>query len=179
MRRVLSLAAIVLVSLALVAAGCGGDDGTETSSPTEWAEAFCGATNTWLDELQRIGSDLTSSPTAEGLEQAAEELDTATDAYVDEVEGLGGPDTEGGDEIEEATQEFTDAVDEQKAEVDEAVEDASDATGVAGALAAVGGAVQALGGALQTLLQTIENADVSGELETAFEDAEACSEIGQ
>lgn len=180
MRRVLTVALVLVVtSLALVSTGCMGDDSSETSSPTEWADALCTAISTWTNELQQIGTDITSSPTTETLEQAADDLDTATTAFVDEIEGLGGPDTEGGDEIEESVQEFADTAEEEKAEVQEAVDDAEGATGIAGAIGVAGGSIQAMGGALQTMLQTFEDADVGGELEAAFEEAESCRQLGE
>ena len=180
MRRVPTAALVLVVaSLALVSTGCGGDDSSETASTTEWADALCAAITTWTNELQQIGTDITSSPTAETLEQGAEDLDTATTAFVDEVEGLGGPETEGGDDIEEAVQQFADTAEEEKAEVQEAVDDAEGATGIAGALGVAGGSIQAMGGALQTMLQALEDADGGGELETAFEQAASCQQLGQ
>ena len=180
MRRIASIALVLVVaSLALVSTGCGGDDGTETSDPTEWANAFCTAVQTWGNEVQRIGSDITSSPTTETLQQAADDLGTATDEFVDELEGLGAPDTEGGDEVEAAIEEFTDTAETEKAELQEAVEDAEDTTGVAAALGVAGSSLQAMSGALQSMLQAFEDADTGQELETAFDEAEACGQIGE
>jgi hypothetical protein len=115
----------------------------------------------------------------ENLEQAADDLGASTTAFVDELEGLGAPDTEGGDEIEEAVQEFADTAEEESAEVQEAVEDAEGTTGLAAALGVAGGSIQAMGGALQTMLEALEDADVGGELEAAFEEAESCQQLGQ
>jgi hypothetical protein len=183
MRRVLTVALVLVVtSLALVSSGCMGDDSSETSSPTEWADALCAAVSTWTNELQQIGTEITSSPTNEALQQAAADLDTATTAFVDDVQGLGGPGTEGGDEIEDAIQVFADTAEEEKAEVQEAVDDIDDAegaTGIAGALGVAGASIQAMGGALQTMLQTFEGADAGGELEAAFEEAESCRQLGE
>jgi hypothetical protein len=169
--------AMVVIALALVSAGCMGDD-SETSSTAEWATAFCTAISSWTDEAQQVGDAVRSSPSADSLEQAAEDLSTATDEFVDEVQSLGAPDTESGDEIEEAIADFDETVQNEKAEVEEAVDDAEDAADLAGALTVVGSSLQAMGTSLQELFQAFENADVGGELETAFEESAACEEIG-
>jgi hypothetical protein len=179
MRRLLTAAlVVVLASFALVSAGCMGDDGNEASSTAEWADAFCTAINGWTDEIERVGSQLSSSLSADSLEQAADDLSTATDDLVEEVEELGPPETESGEEIEEAIKGFADAAETEKAEVEEAVEDASGATGIAAALGAAGSSLQTMAAALQTMFQAFEDADAGGELETAFEDSAACDEIG-
>lgn len=178
MRRAVTTGLVVLVaSLALVSAGCGGDDEPEASTAAEWAESFCTAITSWTDELQEIQESATSSLSAESIEQAAEDVETATDEFVEEVRALGGPDTESGQEIEDAVQEFTDTAEAEKEEVLEAVDDVSDASDVAGALSVVGSSLQSMATALQSMFDAFEDADVGGELETAFEDTPACTEL--
>jgi methyl-accepting chemotaxis protein len=172
-----TLAATVVVALALVAAGCGGEDEPETASTAVWAEGFCTAVTDWTDEIERIAGDAASSLSEESLREAADGVSTATDTFVEELQDLGAPDTESGQEIEDATQELTDAVEAEKADVEEAVEGASDTTEIAAALAVVGSSLQTLATALQSTLQAIEDADVSGELQTALEDSPACENL--
>ena len=45
---------VLLASLALVAAGCGGDDEPTAAPVDEWADGFCTAISTWTDELEQI-----------------------------------------------------------------------------------------------------------------------------
>jgi len=169
--------AIAVTALALVSAGCMGDD-SESSSTAEWANAFCTAVTTWTDEVQQVGEALSSSPSVDSLEQAGEDLSTATDEFVAEIQSLGAPDTESGEQIEEAIADFDETVQREREEVEEAVDDAEGATGLTTALGAVGGSLQAMAASLQETFQAFENADVGGELETAFEESPACEEIG-
>ena len=50
--------AVATAALALVAAGCGGDDEESASSADAWAEEFCGTVQSWVDELELITEDL-------------------------------------------------------------------------------------------------------------------------
>ena len=86
----------MVVALALVATGCAGDDESETSATTEWASDFCTSTLAWSDELERIGEDVSdlTSLSSDTIRDAGEEARTATETYVDEIRGLGGPDTD-------------------------------------------------------------------------------------
>ena len=45
---------IVVLALAGMAAGCGGDDESEADPTAAWASDFCTAVTTWKDELQSI-----------------------------------------------------------------------------------------------------------------------------
>ena len=174
-RAVMTGLTFLVASLALVSTGCGGDDEPEASTAAEWAESLCTAITTWTDEMQEIQEAVT--PSAESIEQAADDVETATDDFIEEVRGLGAPETESGQAIEDAVQEFTDTAEAEKAEVLEAVDDVEDATDVASALSVVGTSLQAMATALQSMFEAFENEDVGGELETAFEETPACTEL--
>jgi gas vesicle protein len=170
----------LLTVCVLVAAGCGGDDeSSTTSAPEAWAQSFCTAVTTWTDELQTIGGDLRdpSNLNEDGLQEAASSVSSATDAFVDDIKALGAPDTESGEEIRDSVQSLADTVDDEKATIEQAAEDVSGVADLAGAVSTVGSALSAMASAFQSTLDTIENADADGELESAFESAEACSDL--
>jgi hypothetical protein len=175
--------AAVLVCIALlaaVAAGCGGDDEASAESTAAWADGFCTAVQSWTDELERIGEDLgdVSSLSGDAIRDAAEQADSATDEFIQELRDLGAPDTESGDVIESEIDELSDAVEDEREKLREAAEDAeSGLTETAAAIATLGSSITVLGTALQETLQAIEDADAGGELETAFEESEACDSL--
>jgi hypothetical protein len=179
MRGSLALAALVLGVLALVAAGCGGGDDEELSQTEQWASGFCTSVTTWTDSLSEVGDSLSdaSSLSADALNDAEEDLSAATETFVDEVRGLGSPGTEAGDEVESSLEALGETLDTETAKIQEAVEDASGLTGLASAISAVGTSLTAMGTAFQTALGAIEDADVEGELEAAFESTPACDEL--
>jgi hypothetical protein len=175
--KLLALAACV-ASLGLVAAGCGGDD-SSASSTDEWAEEFCTIVQDWGDELERIGGDLgdPSSLTGDAIRDAGEEADAATDDFVESLRDLGAPDTESGNAVEEELEELADTVEAEREEIREVVDDAEGLGGVGEALGTIGASIGEMGTALQQTLQTLDDADASGELETALENAESCDEL--
>jgi methyl-accepting chemotaxis protein len=176
-RHALAAFAVVLAALVLVAAGCGDDDGEETTSAATWAEDFCTTVQDWRDEIDRIVDGLSVSSSSDDLEEAGNEAADATDAFVEELRDLGGPETESSQAVEDSIEELSDTVDAEKAEIEEAVDDAEGLTGATGALAEIGRSVAAMATALQTALRTVEDADASGELETAFDESPACDEL--
>ena len=78
-----SALAAVVASLALVAAGCGGDDSSEASATDQWAEDFCAAITTWTNSLRESTDDLRSlsSLSSDDFEQAGEDIRTATETF--------------------------------------------------------------------------------------------------
>ncbi len=178
MTRAVTIGFVVLVAfLALVSTGCGGDDEPEATATEEWANSLCTTITSWKDELERIGDDVTSSPSTEGLEQAADDVRTATDDFVEELRDLGGPDTESGDAIEDAVQEFADTAEAEKAKVEEVVDDISGLGDITSALSAVSGSLQTMATALDTLFDTFDAEDPGGEVQTAVEQSPACDEL--
>jgi hypothetical protein len=176
MRLAVALALLVL-SLG-VAAGCASDD-PATDATAAWADSFCTATVEWTSELERIADNLSNLTdlSSASIEEAAEEAREATDTYTAEVRELGSPDTEGGDQIESSLETLADEVDGEMNEIEDAVEDAEGLQGLVTAGRDVAASVSAMFVSLQRVFETFEDADPAGELETAFEESDACDEI--
>jgi ABC-type transporter Mla subunit MlaD len=172
--------ATLLTAIAVGAAGCGGgDESASTTTPAEWADGFCTSVTTWTDELQRISDEFgdPSSASLDSLKQAANEVETATDAFLEDVRNLGAPETDSGQAVEDSLQTLADTVESEKADLKAAAEDVSDLSGVAAAVTAIGTSLNAMGTAFQQALTAIQNADTGGELETAFEQTDSCNEL--
>jgi chromosome segregation ATPase len=174
--KVLALLACV-ASLALVAAGCGGDD-EAASSTDEWAEELCTTVQDWQDELDRIGEDLgDASLSRDSLREAADEAETATDDFIERLRDLGAPETESGNAVEEEVDQLADIVEEEREAIRESIDEADGLGGVAEALGTIGASIAQMGEAAEQTLRSIDEADASGELETALDDAESCDEL--
>jgi hypothetical protein len=173
---VLRLLALPVLFLALLAAGCGGDDdGGGGSSATDWANGLCSAITQWTESVQETSASLQGGNLSEdSLKDAADDFKSATQEFVDEVRGLGAPDTEAGDEAKEQLDELADSVDENIKELEDAVEGDS---GLAATVSAVTGALAAMGQQLAAAFSSLEQLDAGGELEDAFRDAESCDEL--
>ena len=169
-----------VAALALVAVGCGGDDGDSDSDPTAaWASDFCTAITTWTDELQTVTSQFsdTSNLSEDGLQSAADDVKGATEDLVDELRGLGAPETEGGEEIRSALDSLSTTLETESASIEETVEGISGLTGIPSAITAVTTSLSAMGSAFAATLQTIEEADAESELQSALEDSPECADI--
>jgi prophage DNA circulation protein len=167
-----------VLSLALVAAGCGGSD--EDDDPTAaWASGFCTAVTDWTDSLQDVISQFndTSNLSEDGLRSAAGDVRSATDEFADDLRGLGAPETESGDEIQSALDAASTTFDQEAASIEEAAEGVSNLTELPGAITAITTSLSAMGTAASTLFQTLQDADVEGELQSALEDSPECAGI--
>ncbi len=183
-RSLTTLVAACLVALALVAAGCGGDDSSETetgaeASAEEWADDLCSALTTWTGDLQEAAEPLTdlSSFSEESIRQAVDDARGATETLADTVRDLGRPDTSSGEEIEGAVDDLVAELEAGAQELDDTAADVSSVADIPAAASAITTTLTQLGTEVGNALETIGDADASGELETAFEGADSCDDL--
>jgi hypothetical protein len=167
-----------IAALALLAAGCGGDE--SSASPTEeWAEGFCTAITTWTDSLRSTTEQFSnaSSLSSEALTDAGNDVKSSTETLVDDLRALGPPETESGEEVQTSIDELSTTLESEVAKIETAVEDASGLAELPNAISAITTSLSAMATAFSTTLQTIESADAQGELKTALEDSPTCADI--
>jgi hypothetical protein len=172
-----ALAACV-ASFALVAAGCGGDD--ESSSGTEeWASSVCSAVTTWKNDLEQAAQPLTdlSSLSEDSIRQAADDAKSATETLADSLKGLGRPGTSSGEQVESAVDDLATKLESSATEIGTAAEGVSSVADIPSAVGTITTTLTALGTTAESTVQTLEAADVSGELKTAFDQADSCEEL--
>ena len=180
--------AACFASFVLFAAGCGGDD--ESSSQTsieastgastgEWAESFCSALRTWKDDLEEAAEPLTdlSSLSEESLQQAADDAKTATETLSDSLNGLGRPDISSGEQVRSSVQDLARDVENGADEIETAVEGVASVADIPSAIDTITTTVTDMGTEVDGAVQTLEDADPSGELVSAFADADSCGEL--
>jgi hypothetical protein len=166
------------VFAASLAAGCGGDDGGGDSSATAWADDVCSAITTWTDSITSTTDSLKGGNLNEdALKSAVDDLASATSDFVDDVRGLGPPDTEGGQQAKESLDQLADDADENLSTVQKAVDDVSGPSGIVAAITAISGAVSTMGQQLSSTFSELEQLDPGGELETAFNEADSCDQL--
>lgn len=175
-----TLLASAVVALALVAAGCGGGDESSSTSPAdEWAGGFCSALTTWTDSLKSVTEQFASpsSLTQDGLTDAANDVKSSTKSLVDDLRGLGPPDTDSGEAVKTSVDELSTTLENEVAKIEDAAQGVSGLTDLPGAITSITASLSAMGSAFASTLQAIESADVQGELRTALEDSPACAGI--
>ena len=183
MKRLASALALVL-ALAALAAGCGGDDDSgsdEAVEPATWASGFCDALKTFTTGISEAGSDLTGEgiPSGDEIIQVIDNAATAATTFADDLRELGRPDVPSGEEIqtelEDAAREAGETFDAVKDDIDGEIDNATDVAVVAGAIAEA--AQTALAG-IQAATNRLQELDVEGTLQAALEGASECTGIG-
>ena len=130
-----SVAALLL--LGGLAAGCGGSDdsSSDTTPATEWAGDACSAVKTWSSSLTSTVNTLKDSGLSEdALRGAVDDAKSATETFVEDLKGLGKPDTESGQEAKDAMDTLSTNL---QSDVDKMKDAADKANGVSGVLSAI------------------------------------------
>ena len=177
MRRALALVALAFV--VVVAGACGGSDDTDEDPTAAWASGFCTAVTSWTDELETITSQFsdTSNLSQEGIQSAAGDAKSATEQLVDDLRGLGSPETESGEEVQSAIEGLSTTLEDEAAAIQEAADGVSGITELPGAITTITASLSAMATAFSNTLTAIQDADVQGELGSALEDSPDCAEI--
>ena len=93
------------------------------------------------------------------------------------LKDLGRPDTSSGEQVENAVKDLTTKLESSAAEIETAVEGVSSVADIASAVGTITTTLTALGTTAESAVQTLEDADVSGELKTAFDQADSCEDL--
>jgi len=175
-RRVLI---VLLLTLVVVAAGCGGDGNGDGGSPStaEWADQLCTAVNDWTGSLSAATDSLQGNPSVDGLKEAANDLKSSTETFVDDVKGLGAPDTEAGEEAKDSVDQLADQVEGEVDEMKSAADDVSGPSDLLGAVSTISGSLAAIGGQVSSTLSELGQLGAGGELEDAFNESDACQDL--
>ena len=113
----------------------------------------------------------------DAVKNAVDELEDATSEFVDDVRGLGTPDTEAGEQAKESLDQLADDADESLSAIQRAVDDISGVSGVVEAVTAVSAAISTMGTQLSSTFTELEQLDAGGELEAAFNEADSCDQL--
>jgi hypothetical protein len=165
--------ALSLLAAALLA-GCGGDDGPP--SATEWADDLCSALGDWTSSLTSAAESVTAAPSRESVESAVDDVEGATQQLADDVGDLETPDLESGQEAEQSVDELSDSL---SSEVEKVKETADNATlgNISQSVSAISASFSAMKQQISAAFTKLEGLDPGGELRTAFEQADSCSEL--
>ncbi len=111
------------------------------------------------------------------MKSAVDDFEGATNDFVDDVRGLGQPETEAGEEAKESLDQLADDIDENVAQIQSEVEDASGVRGVVEAATAVSAALSTMGTQLSSTFAELEQLDGAAELQRAFEESDSCASL--
>ena len=130
----------------------------------------------WTSSLTSAAESVTAEPSRDSVESAVDDVEGATQTLVDDVEGLETPDLEAGQEAEQSVDELSDSLNAEVEKVKETAENATLAN-ISESVSAISASFSAMKEQISTEFTKLEGLDPGGELRTAFQDADSCSEL--
>jgi methyl-accepting chemotaxis protein len=166
------LGLIIIAVLAL--AGCGGDD---TSASEEYANNACETLSAWVTDVEETVTSLTDqglSINRDDLQSAVDQTKEVTDATVNELQDLGPPESEAGQEAKNELDQLGTTIQAQIREIEQALDSGG---GLAAIAASVSSAVATAANAVDDTLQNLQGLDPPGEVRDAFENSDECNSL--
>jgi len=171
-------AAVTLLCALLTLSACGGDSKDETLTPSAWANTLCTDLDQWKSSLESIRASFGGgNVTPENAQDAADQVGDATETLVGELQDLGKPDTEAGQQARDDVDELSDELEKGSNEIQRAADGVSSASDVPQAAATVAATTRELGTELASTLTKLEQLDPKGELASALEQSPACKDL--
>jgi hypothetical protein len=173
---------IAAIAVAVLVARLGEDDEGSVAT-SEWAESVCASLSGWQSSITGL-AEVEGELTQESLEERLDDAGAATDELLAELQAIGPPDLDAGDEVEQALDDSAEGLRESYESLRTAAEDALDAetpSAFLQELASLAPEFQALVRQVQDTVAALQSAslfgEVSAELEQAFAEAPSCERL--
>jgi hypothetical protein len=169
---------VVILISALSLSACGGDDGSDTTSPSDWADTLCTDLSEWQSSLTSVASSFGGGNLSqEAVQNAANDVADATETLVGNLQDLGRPDTEAGQEAQDTVNQLADELQTGIGEIERAAEGVSSAADVPQAVSTVRETLMAMGNELSSTFTSLEQLEPQGELRSALQQSGACTDL--
>jgi len=178
--RVLGAAAVTVLVLAAPACGGGGSNTTTSTaaggtSAEQWANGVCSSFTTWTKSLESIKTNVTSQPSKSQLQNAGQQIESATETLAQSLKQLGKPDTAQGEAAKKNLNALATTLQNGMNQLKQTLNSSS--SGAAGSLAqisAITATLSTMANSLKLAGGNLKNFAPSGELRQAFQQASAC-----
>jgi hypothetical protein len=172
-----SLAAILVLIAAFLAAGCGSSE-PQPMTTADWADGVCTDINTWKSSLTTAADSLKGGNISEdSLKSAADEVTSATDTLTSDLKDLGKPDTQVGQQAKDSLDQLSTDLNTGADSIKTTVDDASGVSDVVGAVTTVTTTLQTMGNQVSSTVTSLKELDAQGEIEAAFQQSSACQQL--
>lgn len=175
-----AIAAAVIVVAALSAAGCGGssDDSSSASPTSEWADGLCSAITSWTSSLSSIGDTLKEGNLSkDSLTSAVDDAKSATDTFTSDLDGLGLPDSDVGQQAKDSVDQLSTDLKSDMTKIQDALDGVSGVSEILTAVSVVSSTLVKMGSQVSSTITSFQDLDAKGELESAFKQADSCTEL--
>ena len=171
------LPSFALVLVLVLAAGCGSKS-SEPTSTADWADGVCSAITTWKSSIKSSADSLKGGNfTQDSLKSAGDDMTSATDTLESDLKDLGKPDTQAGQQAKDAIDQLSSDLKTDTDSIKTAVDDVSDLSGVPSAAATVSSTLATMRRQVTSTVNSVEQLDGDGELQTAFQQSSACQQL--
>jgi hypothetical protein len=168
---------LAILAGALLAAGCGGDD-DETSGANEWASSVCSAVTTWTESVSAAATSLQGGNLSENsLKGAVDDVTDATKTLADELQDVGEPDTEDGQQAKDSLDQLSKDVEDGVQALEDEVDSASSGSGILDAISQISATLATMSRQVAGVVDELEQLDPAGELDDALNNADECSSL--
>jgi F0F1-type ATP synthase membrane subunit b/b' len=173
-----SIVVVILIS-AFSLSGCGGDDGSETTSPSEWADSLCTDLSQWKSSVESVAASFSGGGnlSQEQIQDAVNEVASSTEMLVGNLQDLGRPDTDAGQEAEDAVNQLADELQTDIGEAERAAAGVSSAADAAQAASSIQDTFTTAQDQVRSAVTDLEQLEPQGELTSALEQSDACNEL--
>jgi hypothetical protein len=177
-RPLIAFSVLVAAVLALLAAGCG--KSSDTKANEAYADNVCSAVGTWKEQIQSIGTSLTSGGfTKDSIQAALTKAESDTKTMVSQIKAVPPPDTSEGkaakQQLDQLTTDLNSTVAAAKSAAGQLQENAT-AASIATAVAALAPQVKSLASEAKSAFDTLKSA--GGSLSSAFKNTDSCKNLG-
>jgi hypothetical protein len=167
------LLAAVLLSLVVLAAGCGK---SKPKTATDWANGVCSAVSTWTTSLGDAADSLKNgNVTKDSVKSAANDAQDATDELRSDLKKLGKPNTDSGGEAQDTVNQLSDQINDGVSTIEDTVKNVSSLSGVLSAVTTVSSTLTTMKNEVTAAYQKLSSLNPGGELQQAFQQAPDCA----
>lgn len=174
-------AAAFLAVAAVLAAGCGGssDSSSSDTTPTaKWADSLCSSITTYKESLTSAFDTLKAGDLSkDSISSAVDDAKAATETFTSSLQDLGRPDTESGQQAQDAVNELSTEIQTDMQKIEDAVDNASGIAGLLAAAPEIQSTLSSAGTQISDTLSSFQDLDAKGELESAFKDSDSCQAL--
>jgi hypothetical protein len=175
MKRGTVVLVTVISALSLSACG-GGDEGNETTSPSEWADSLCTDLGQWKSSIESTAASFAGANLSqEQVQNAVNDASNATEALVGQLQDLGRPDAEGGQEAQDSLNQLSEELQTGIGEAERAAAGVSSPADAAQAASSIRSTFTTMGNQLTSTFTSLEQPQ--GELKSALEQSAACDDL--
>ena len=173
-----ALVAATVAAAALLAAGCGSSSSSDTTPTATWADGLCSAITTWTSSIKAIGDTVKGGDVSKDtLTSAVDQAKSATKTFTDDLDNLGKPDTEAGQQAKESVDQLSTDLSADMTKVQDAVDGASGVSGIVSAVSVISSTLVTAGNQVSSTISGLQSLDAKGELESAFKQSSSCTTL--